>query len=197
MEYRINKQGLLDRIGAWDGFLRKRVHLIACGGTALTLLGVKASSKDIDLIVPRLDQYEYLISILKQLGYESASGWGWSREDGFIFDLFRGNSVHTTELLDSPLIKGNNILIKEFDRIYLGVLNYYDIIITKLFRATAVDVEDCLLLIMNKKSEIDLKHLEARFKETASFDVSKDKVNKNLEYFFKLLKKEGLINEKG
>ena len=38
MEYRIDKQGLLDRISAWDGFI-KRVHLIACGGTALTLMG--------------------------------------------------------------------------------------------------------------------------------------------------------------
>jgi hypothetical protein len=89
MEYRIDKQGLLDRISAWDTFLKRKVHLIACGGTALTLLGVKPSTKD-----------------------------------------------------------------------------------------------------------IDFKQLEKRFKETASFDVSEDKVNKNFEHFLKILKKEGLINEK-
>jgi len=196
MEYRIDKQGLLDRISAWDAFLKRKVHLIACGGTALTLLGVKPSTKDIDLIVPNIDEHEYLVKTLKQLGYKSASGWGWEREDGFIFDLFRGKAVHTTELLESPLEKGNHIFVKEFDRIYLGILNYYDIIITKLFRATAIDIDDCLALVRDKNKDIDFKQLEKRFKETASFDVSEDKVNKNFEHFLKILKKEGLINEK-
>ena len=196
MEYRVDKQSLLDRISAWDTFLKRKVHLIACGGTALTLLGVKPSTKDIDLIVPNLDEHEYLVTILKQLGYKSASGWGWERGDGFIFDLFRGKSVHTTELLESPLDKENHILIKEFSRIYLGVLNYYDIIISKLFRATAIDMDDCLVLVRDKQQDIDIEHLRKRYNETASFDVSEDKVNKNFEHFLKILKKEGLINEK-
>ncbi|MFA5089989.1 MAG: DUF6036 family nucleotidyltransferase [Candidatus Omnitrophota bacterium] len=196
MEYRVDKQSLLDRISAWDTFLKRKVHLIACGGTALTLLGVKPSTKDIDLIVPNLDEHEYLVTILKQLGYKSASGWGWERGDGFIFDLFRGKSVHTIELLESPLEKENHIFVKEFDRIYLGVLNYYDIIISKLFRATAIDIDDCFVLVRDKKKDIDFKQLKKRFKETASFDVSEDKVNKNFEHFLKILKKEGLINEK-
>jgi len=192
MNYRIDKQGLLDKISVWDSFLKRKVHLIACGGTALTLLGVKASTKDIDLIVPDLTEYKYLINNLKQLGYKSASGWGWTRGDGFIFDLFRGKKVHTTELLDSPLDKGNHILIREFSHIYLGVLNYYDLIIVKLFRATTVDIEDCLSLMKDKRQEIDLNLLVKRFRETASFDISEDKVNNNLEYFLKIIKKEGL-----
>ena len=196
MKYRIDTQGLLDRISAWDGFLKRKVHLIACGGTALTLLGVKPSTKDIDLIEPQSSEYTNLISILRQLGYTSLSGWGWARGDGFIFDLFNGNSIHTTELLESPLEKGNHILVKEFDRIYLGVLNYYDIIISKLFRATAIDMDDCLVLARNKKKDIDFERLRKRFKETASFDVSEDKVNKNFEHFLKSIKKEGLISEK-
>jgi len=35
--------------------------------------------------------------------------------------------------------------------------------------------------------------IKQRFKETASFDVSEDKVNKNFEYFLKVLEKEGLF----
>ena len=89
MEYTIGKQVLLERIGAWDAFLKRKVYLIACGGTALTLLGVKPSTKD-----------------------------------------------------------------------------------------------------------IDFKQLEKRFKETASFDVSEDKVNKNFEHFLRILKKEGLNDGK-
>jgi len=41
MDYRINKQTLLDILGQWNGFLRRKIHLIACGGTALTLLDIK------------------------------------------------------------------------------------------------------------------------------------------------------------
>ncbi len=192
MEYRIDKQGLLDRISGWDDFVRRRVHLVACGGTALTLLGIKASTKDIDLLVPEEDEHGYLINILRQIGYKPASGWGWSRDDGFIFDLFRGNSVHTTQLLESPLKTGNNTRIKEFSHIYLGVLNYYDIIISKLFRANAIDIEDCLALLKSKRSEMDIIKLEERFRETASYDVSETSVIKNWEHFLRLAKKEAV-----
>lgn len=156
MEYRINKDSLLTTLAAWDSFLRKKVHLIACGGTALTLLGIKPSTKDIDLLVPVIEEYDYLIGILKQIGYQPATGWGWKKNGGYIFDLFRGKTIHTTELLESPLEEKNHILVKEFNRIYLGVLNYYDIIISKLFRSTLVDIEDCLQLIKAKKKEINL-----------------------------------------
>ena len=192
MEYRIDKQGLLDKLIIWDGFLRKPVHLIACGGTAMTLLGVKESTKDIDLVVPEFSEYEYLVKTLKQLGYKSVTGSGWARGDDFIFELFRGERVHTTELLESPLKKGNNIPIKELSHIYLGALNYYDLIISKLFRGNTIDVEDCLALIKIKGPEISIKDLKTRYHKTASFDVSEEKVNKNLEYFLRILEEEGL-----
>lgn len=187
MEYRITKHRLLDRIGSWDAFLKRKVRLIACGGTALTLLGIKASTKDVDLIVPDLKEYEYLVGLLKELGYESASGSGWKRGEDFIFDLFRGKTVHTTELLESPLEKDNHMPVKEFVYIYLGVLNYYDIIISKLFRYTAIDRDDCLELIKNKRDEIDIKRLEKRFRETASYDTSEEKANKYIDDFLKIL----------
>ncbi len=104
--------------------------------------------------------------------------------------------MHTTELLDSPLEEKNHILVKEFSMIYLGVLNYYDIIISKLFRATTVDIDDCLQLIKAKKEEISFKYLESRFKETASFDVSQANVLKNFEHFVRIIKKEGILDEK-
>lgn len=187
MQYRIDKDGLMDRLSAWNDYLKRRVRLIACGGTALTLLNIKDSTKDIDLLVPDVKEYEYLLTVLKQLGYRSVSGCGLSRDDGFIFDLFRGRSVHTTELLDSPLDKDKHITIKEFSRIYLGVLNYYDLIISKLFRASAVDLQDCLTLFKSKRKEINLKYLEKRFYETASYDVSVEKVIKNWKHFLKLI----------
>ena len=196
MDYRIDKEGLLNRLAAWDSFLKREVNLIACGGTALTLLGIKPSTKDVDLLVPVTHEHDYLVGILKQIGYKSASGRGWKNEDGYIFDLFKGKSIHTTELLDSPLEKKNHMLVKEFNMIYLGVLNYYDIIISKLFRATTVDIDDCLQLVRTKRKEINFEYLESRFKETASFDVSQTSVLKNFEHFMKIVRKEGALNEK-
>lgn len=173
----------------------KKVHLIACGGTAMTLLGIKASTKDIDLIVAEPLEHEYLVSILKQLGYKQATGSGWSRDDGFIFDLFKGQRVHTTELLESPLKTGNHILVKELNHIYLGVLNYYDIMISKLFRGSSIDFEDCLALFKKEGSAVDLERLKERFQQTASFDISEDKVMKHLAHFLKLVGKEGRHDE--
>jgi hypothetical protein len=194
MGYRIDNIRLLEHLGTWNGFLKRPVRLIACGGTAMTLLGVKHSTKDIDLLVPELKEYDYLIKTLEQLGYKSVTGSGWARDNTFVFDIFRGKRIHTTELLESPLDKGNHILIKEFSYISLGVLNYYDIIISKLFRGSSVDVDDCWALIKAMGKEIDLNRLKKRFRETALYDTSEDKVNKNLDYFFDKLKKElGLL----
>ena len=192
--YRIDRYELLNAMSGWNSFLKRKVHLIACGGTALTLLGIKPSTKDIDLIVPDLKEHDYLISILEQLGYKPKTGSGWSRGDGFIFEFFRGKFVHTTELLESPMDKKNHSLIKEFSHVYLGVLNYYDLIISKLFRGDSVDIKDCLSLVRAKTKDIDLRLLETRFKETASFDISEEKVNKNLGHFLKIIKEQGLNN---
>ena len=89
-KYRIDRAGLLDTLAAWDSFLKRKVRLIACGGTAMTLLGIKESTKDIDLIVPVEKEHDYLMKILPGLGYKHVTGWGWARDDGFVFDLFQG-----------------------------------------------------------------------------------------------------------
>jgi len=152
MNNRANKELLLARLADWDSFLRRRVRLIACGGTALTLLNIKPSTKDINLIVPHPGEHDYLFRTLDQLGYKSVSGSGLQRGDDFVFDLFRGPRVHTTELLESPLEAKNHLLIREFSYIYLGALNFYDLLITKLFRGTSADIEDCLALMRHKKT---------------------------------------------
>jgi hypothetical protein len=69
MEYRLNKDQLIDIIKEWNHFLKRRVHLIACGGTAMTLAGAKISTKDIDLMVPNEREHDYLTKRL-------ATMWG-------------------------------------------------------------------------------------------------------------------------
>ena len=115
--------------------------------------------------------------------------------EAYIFDLFRGKRIHTTELLDSPLEEGRHICLKELSRIYVGVLNDYDLITSKLFRGTAVDFEDCLSLIKARRKEIDIKTLATRFCETAKYEIAEERVLKNFESFQRLLRKEGLYGK--
>ena len=92
-----------------EWFLPGKVRIVACGGTALTLLGFKDSTKDVDLMVPDEREYRTFTTILRELGYKRIGGNNWQSESDslFILDIFQGNRIHTTELLESPLIEGN------------------------------------------------------------------------------------------
>ena len=190
MEYRLNKDSLLANLFQWNSFLKRKVHLIACGGTAMTLLNIKASTRDIDLIVPKKEEYEYLIKTIQQLGYKNVSGYGWTREgELFTFDLFSGKKIHTTELLDDPIKKDRHVLVKEFSHIYLGVLNDYDLIVSKLFRGDQVDFEDCVHLAEAHKNEIDIKKLKTHFFELLSYHpVGEGRIRGHWESFERKLR---------
>jgi hypothetical protein len=190
--YRIGCDDLLDRLRIWNAHLHRRVHLIACGGTAMTLLGVKDSTKDIDIMVPDTKEHDYLIRKLQDLGYRGVTGYGWSIPgDTFVFDIFKGNFIHTTELLQSPLEQGNHTLFKEFSSIYLGVLNDYDLISSKLIRGTSVDIDDCRSLLVFRGAEIDWSKLECRYRELASYQLNPEAVNRNLDLFLEKIREEG------
>ncbi len=190
MQYRLDKESLLEHLSQWNTFLKRKVRLIACGGTAMTLLGVKASTRDVDLMVPVIKEYEYLLRTLQALGYKSKSGWGWGRDDEpYVFDLFRGKSIHTTELLEDPLKEGNHVPIKKWTRIELGVLNDYDLIVSKLFRGTQVDFDDCLALAAAHQGGVDLKKLKEHFFELLNFHtVGEERVRGNWDIFERRLK---------
>jgi hypothetical protein len=76
----VDSATLLNILAVWDRFIKHKVRIIACGGTALTLLNVKASTKDIDLLIPDPNEYKYLIKSLIGLGYERETGAGWRKD---------------------------------------------------------------------------------------------------------------------
>jgi len=191
MKYRLDKDTLLNTLSVWNGLLKRKVHLVACGGTALTLLNIKESTKDVDFLVPKESEYIYLVQLLKDLGYKNTSGAGWATDKGFIFDLYPGKKIFMTELLDSPLKNGNNTLLQEFEYIYLGILNFYDLITSKIFRYSTVDIDDCLALFRARKADIVIEKLKERFYETSSYDVSDEKNKKHFKHFLNTLRKEG------
>ncbi len=179
--YRLDKQGLWTILEGWDTYIPRKVHLVACGGTALTIQDLKESTKDVDFLVPEDEAWVALIQTIKRLGYRQATGSGWARDDGYIFDLFAGKTIFTTELLESPLEEGNHIPIKAFEKLSVSALNDYDLIISKMFRGTAVDIEDCLALIRARGKAFDLKRLEQRYKETSEYDIMPEKMMRNLD----------------
>src|SRR5271163_3509170 len=143
-KYRLDKQGLWDILEVWDSYLPGKVRVVACGGTALTLQDLKASTKDVDFLVPDEEEYKILLSTIKKLGYRQKTGYGWAKDEGFTFDLFKGKVIFVTELLDSPLDPGKHIPIKAFKKLEVSALNDLDLIISKMFRGDDVDVQDCL-----------------------------------------------------
>ena len=114
-------------------------------------------------------------------------GKGW----GIYFRSLSRKKIFTTELLESPLLEGNHLLIKEFSYIYLGILNYDDIIISKLFRSYPIDVADCLALYESEKHEINSERLKSSFLETSSYDIGDEKNRRNLEHFLREIGEEG------
>ncbi len=196
MEYRLDKHQLLNILEGWNRVLKRKIHMVACDGTAMTLLGVKPSTKDVDFMVPGIKEYEYLMRQLNALGYKQMTSSGWERAgEGFRFDIFRGNRVHTTELLESPLAEGRNTVLAEYSHLYIGILNEYDLISSKLMRGSRVDFEDCLMLVTARKGEIDINRLVEHFHAMISYDVAEDRLRPNIKRFLELLRENELYGK--
>ena len=61
MEYRVTADELRQTLASWDALFpgRGKIRLVACGGTALSLLGYKESTKDVDFLVPNEQEYKH------------------------------------------------------------------------------------------------------------------------------------------
>lgn len=192
--YRITAEDLMQTLDNWDNLIDFKVNLIGCGGTALTLLGIKESTKDIDFIVPVHNEYNRLMVFLQRLGYREKGGGLRHPDDPlFLYQFWVGDRVFTTDLLNSPLEPGRNILIKKWRKIYLGALNLMDIVITKMFRGTQIDIDDCMMAF--SKFHIDPDVLLERYSEAAKYDINPDKVLRNFAYLAERLFEEGMVTE--
>jgi len=78
----------------------------------------------------------------------------------------------------------------ELSHVYVGILNHYDLMISKLFRGDSVDIDDCKALIRQKNSEIDIDIFKKRFLESAKYDNNEEKQKKTLEYFLSSIKED-------
>jgi len=192
--YRLTGKELIETIENWEHLISFKVNLIGCGGTALTLLELKESTKDIDMIVPVQNEYERFITFLRSIGYqEKGNGLVHPDDPNFLYQFWFGNRVFTTELLDSPLEPGKNIPIKKWRHIYLGALNLQDLIITKMFRGTQVDIDDCVAAFA--ASNMDPVALLERYAETAMYDLNPEKMRANFIIFAEALVEKSMANQ--
>jgi len=193
-KYRITSSILMQTISNWDSLMNFRVRLVGCGGTALTLLNIKESTKDIDLIVPVHTEYKRMMKFLSDIGYREIRG-SWSHPDDpyFLYQFWCGNRVFTTDLLDSPLESGKHIAIKRFRHIYLGALNLVDLIITKMFRGTSIDIDDCIAVFATR--QVDADRLLERYSTASLYDLNPEKMMQNFIFFVEELASRNLVNE--
>src|SRR5271170_6283618 len=180
-QYRLTNEDLQEALTTWDKLLKRRVLVVACGGTALTLYGYKESTKDVDFLVPVPEHYDNILRVVKALGYTEATGNSYKHPDQpWLFELFRGQTIFQTELLEPVQEEGKHRVIKEYEWLVLSCLNPEDLIISKMFRGTMVDVQDSIVMI--KSEQIDLVALADRYRETAGYYYNPGTCKKNLEY---------------
>lgn len=188
---KVDKDELFQALEIWNDKLSSEVFLAACGGTALTLFGYKESTRDVDFLVPDPSHYERLIKLITQLGYTEATGTGYKHPNQpWIFDLFRGQRIFQTDILDPVQDPGNHRLIKDFGQIKLACINPSDLIISKMFRGTSVDVQDSVIMIKSEK--LDLHLLAERYKETAGYYYNPVACKTNIAYLITELELNGM-----
>lgn len=190
----INAQELYDFINSIDSYLEKDINFYALGGTALTMLGFKNSTRDID-VNTETDDYNIIIKLFTDLGFTKISSIRWITQEGLQFDLFHGNEIMGINLLDDSLSKAK--LIKDFGNIKLYTLSLYDIIITKLARGDSRDFDDIKTIF--EKENIEINELISRYKETMKLEANyKQKLLDLIQiYFFRWEIKidQDIINE--
>ncbi len=195
MQFRLTQKDLFDILDVWDNNLKQRVFVAACGGTALTIYGHKESTKDVDFLVPDPSHFTTLVSMLKKLGYSQATGNGYRHPDQpWIFDLFRGQTIFTTDLLDPVNSPGKHRLIKTYSHLSLACINPDDLVISKIFRGTMVDEEDSLLMIQSENIALD--QLVTRYIDTAGYNIQPSKCKTNLTNFVTFLGENGYNTDK-
>ena len=164
----IDKNALLKYLAEIDSFLDRKITLIAVGGTAVTLLNLKATTKDIDFCLESKDYYSFEKAI--------------SEKKGFKIDLFQNGYIFSQQLPKDYVEMAAKFKEIAFEKIDLRILHPIDIILTKIGRLNARDEADIDILMKTKR--IDKNQLTKRFKEIIKTYAGAEK---DYKYHFNLI----------
>lgn len=162
----VNPEEFFELVESISKYIEREVKMYALGGTAMTLLNIKKSTRDIDINIESSPEYEYICKIFHQLGFER-KGIRWITQEGLAFDIFYGSNILGTELLPDCIDKSD--FIKSFGNIKIYTLSLEDIIISKLARGDSRDFDDIKMIL--KTDKINLKSFVQRYKKTMETSV--------------------------
>lgn len=167
----IDYASMIDFLKNIDNHLKEKMVLIAVGGTAILLMKLKESTKDIDFCIERknLKDFEDAAKRNKNL---------------FKIDLFADGYIFCLQLPDD-YIKMSRPFKSNLTNIELKLLHPIDIIITKTARLNERDKEDISALIRKKK--IKKQKLINRFNKIKQSYPASDKI---LKYNFNWMLRE-------
>jgi hypothetical protein len=168
-----DKSALFDFLSVLNEDLPKKIILVAAGGTAMTLLDLKPSTIDIDFTIPSSDAVEFERSLK-------------SNPPGYKVDRWTDGTIFCQTLPKDYLEKSVNI--KEFSHISLRALQPVDIIVTKIGRLDARDMQDIEACI--RKAKVSETQIRERAMLVAKTYVGPEKdylyhLNLVLDKFFK------------
>ncbi|MCK5283711.1 MAG: hypothetical protein KAK00_09995 [Nanoarchaeota archaeon] len=143
----ITKNDLIGWLEDIDKKLENKIILVAVGGTAMTLLGLKPSTRDIDFCMESKD-----INIFRKL----------AKNGKFKVDLFQDGYIFSEQLPDDYLDKSTR-LETNLANIELRTLSLIDIILTKAARYNERDEED--IGTIAKTIKIEKEELIKRFNQ--------------------------------
>lgn len=129
---------LLIYVNQIDQKLSERIIVIAVGGTAMCLMGLKESTKDVDFCIATEEQYNFVREINKKI------------VSPFKIDLFYSGYIFTLQLPQDYIFRSRSHP-QTFKNITLKILSPIDIIITKTARLNQRDIEDIETIIKHKK----------------------------------------------
>ena len=165
----IGKGALIKWLHAVDARLKKKIVLVAVGGTAMTLLGLKPSTIDVDFCIASEDKRHFEAALDKK----------------FKVDIFVDGYIFSEQLPDDYIEKSKDVL--ELDKIWLKVLSPVDIVITKSARLNARDEEDIRAIA----KYVEREELVKRFEKVAStYSGREEDYRENFGYILRTYFKE-------
>lgn len=162
--------------------LNEPLELFAIGGTAMVLKNIKESTKDIDFLTTasyeKIKNFFSLAGLKEESSSKACNIW---RLENTRIDIFYDGFIMGIPFPKDWKEKSEKI--KEIGKIKLYILNWYDLIITKISRSEKRDIGDIIKIVKNQK--LDFKLLKKRYYSLAETALITD-----YDYKFKHLERE-------
>lgn len=176
MSSELNNSKLLDFLEELDKELDGKIIVVAVGGTAMTLLGIKPSTIDVDFNMPGED-FEKFKRILGMIPH------------GFKVDTYKDGVVFS-QILPADYIAKSMLVKTKLKNITLKALSPIDIIVTKIGRLDGRDKDDIEACI--RKFQITKNQIIKRAKQI-QYVGREENYEINLNH---VLKKSFMVDEK-